>query len=190
MKYHHVDDAKLIRLLQGGDEEAFKHTYDIYGTKLFHFVRRLGLPDEDATDVVQETFVRLWEYRWRIDAALSLDAYVFTIARNLVYNQLKRRAVKHRYLLGVLEGDQTVCEIDDRELRTLIDELVEEMPERRKAVFRMSRLEGYLNQRIAEELDISKSTVENHLNKALKHLKERLGQLGYGTAVLWSIYLF
>ncbi|MFC3196655.1 RNA polymerase sigma-70 factor [Parapedobacter deserti] len=184
------DDSELIRRLQEGNEEAFRYIYDAFGKRLFYFARSLNLNTEDAQEIVQETFIRLWESRHRADAKQSLSAYVFSIARNLIYNQMKKWAVRQRYLTNVLQGDESVSEIRDSELGSLINQAMEEMPEKRREVFRMSRFEGYLNQRIADELGISKSTVENHLNKALKHMKKRLAQFGYGAGIALCFYFF
>lgn len=190
MKQADLDDAELIRQLQAGSEDAFRRIYETYRKKLFYFARSLNLPAEDAKEIVQETFVRIWHNRHRADANHSLNAYIFTIARNLIYNELKKWAVRQRYLNGIIQSNEPVSEIRDSELRSLINRAMEEMPEKRREVFHMSRFGGYPNQRIAEELGISKSTVENHLNKALKHMRKRLAQFGYGLNLIVFFHFF
>ncbi len=188
MKPRDLDDSELVQRLREGSEDAFRRIYERYGTKLFYFARSLNVQVEDAQEIVQETFIKLWEYRHQADPALSLNAYLFTIARNLIYNQVKKWAVRQRYLAGMLQGEVPTGNIQDRELHVLIDQAMAEMPDKQRAVFRMSRFEGVPNQQIADELGISKSTVENHINKALKYLRRRLEQCGYEITTLWILF--
>lgn len=184
MNPHSLDDSELTRQLREGSESAFRHIYERYGAKLFYFARNLNVQVEDAREIVQETFIRLWEYRLQADPRLSLNAYLFTIARNLIYNQVKKHAVRQRYLAGMLREGEPSGEMRDTELWALIDGVMQELPEKCREVFRLSRFDGVMNQQIAEQLGISKSTVENHLNKALRHFRKRLAEFGYALSVL------
>lgn len=176
--------VKDIEQLIQGDEAAFRRTYEAYGPRLYYFARKLGLHEEDAEEIVQETFMRIWLSRHSIKPNLPLGGFIITIARNQIYNALKKAAVRKQYQAITSFDDVPKCEINTNELQLLIQRAVEEMPEKRRTVFRMSRFEGQLNQHIADELGISKSTVENQLNKALKFLRKRLREYGYATVFI------
>lgn len=181
-----LSSADIERLICG-DENAFRRTYQVYGRRLYYFARKLGLGSEDAEEIVQETFMRLWLHRASIKPDTPVGGLIITIARNQIYNALKKAAVRKQYLALTSFDDEPNSEINNQELAALIQKAVDEMPERRRVVFRMSRFEGQLNQHIADELGISKSTVENQLNKALKYLRRRLKDYGYG--VLFMLLL-
>lgn len=184
-----ADDSELLEQLRQGNGQAFRQIYDAYGRRLYYFARSLNLSAEDADEIVQETFVRLWIHHHRTEPGKTLHAYLITIARNLIYNLLKKKAVKERYINELMRYPTETGEIDHHELHRIIEKGVEALPDKRKRVFRMSRFEGYSNQQIAEELCISKSTVENHLNKALKQIKKLLDQYGYGI-LIHVLFLF
>lgn len=168
-----------MRALSQGDEEAFRCLYENYGRELFCFVKKLGLEPDDAMEMVQETFLRIWNDRRNAALYVSVKVYIFTIARNLVYSHLRKVSVRRRYADEISSRGEGVSLPDTNELFRLVEHLLEQLPERRRLIFRMSRLEGYPNQRIAEKLNLSKSTVENHLNKGLKQMRKLLEQYGY-----------
>lgn len=183
MERQQVSAADVKRLIRG-EEEAFRRVYQVFGDRLYYFARKLGLGREDAEEIVQETFIRLWLNRQSIDPAIPIGGFIIIIARNQIYNTLKKAAVRKQYQSITSFDDEPTGEIDSGELHSLILQAVDEMPAKRQQVFRMSRFEGRLNQQIAEELGISKSTVENQLNKALRFLRKRLRDSGYGVLLL------
>lgn len=181
-------EQALILALRNGRPPAFRLLYEDYGPRLYAFCKKFGLTPEDAREIVQETFIRVWEHRQDIRTDTSFSSYLFTIARNLVYNGLRRTAYWEKYLHDAGAGQKaesfTGHPAEERELQHLIGEAIHQLPDKCRQIFWKSRYEGRSNQQIADELAISKSTVENQLNKALKNIRQFLEKNGYGPASL------
>jgi RNA polymerase sigma-70 factor (ECF subfamily) len=199
MRKEYSGEQELILALRNGRSPAFRLLYTDYGPRLYGFCKRSGLSPEDAREIVQETFIRVWEHRQDIRTDTSFSSYLFTIARNLIYNSLRRTAYWEKYLrdTGVRQAAGTFTHLpaDERELQRLIGEAIRQLPDKCRQIFRKSRYEGCSNQQIAEEMAISKSTVENQLNKALRSIRVFLEKNGYGptsltaSAGLWYILI-
>jgi RNA polymerase sigma-70 factor (ECF subfamily) len=191
MRKEDSGEMGLIPALRNGSPSAFRQLYDEYGPRLYGFCKRFGLSPEDAREIVQETFIRVWEHRQDLRADSSFSTYLFTIAKNLTYNGLRRAAYWEKYLRDAVAqpGSTATATVltDERELQRLIGEAVLQLPERCRQIFWKSRYEGFSNQEIADELDISKSTVENQLNKALRNIRVFLETNGYGPAALTGL---
>src|SRR5687768_38093 len=89
--------AKTIEALKDGDRSAFESIYRSFGPKLYAFTRKLVRNKEDVEEVVQEVFVKLWERKQFLDPQQNFDGYLFTIARNLVYNKAKHQVYELAY---------------------------------------------------------------------------------------------
>jgi RNA polymerase sigma-70 factor (ECF subfamily) len=107
---------------------------------------------------------------------LSLQSYLITIAKNDIYNSIKKRLTEKKHLMALPETDEQVLQLS--EIRDLLHHILLELPGKRREVFTMSRVEGYSNKEIAEMLNITKSTVENHINHSTKQVKGILKRLG------------
>lgn len=162
-----------------GDRSAFERIYHCFGPKLHAFTRKLVHNKEDAEEVVQEVFLKLWERKHFLDPEQHFDSYLFRIAKNLVYNKARHQVYElayGKYLTSQEEALQntTQHQIEYQELNHLLEETYTTMPPTRKQVFMMSRLEGLSNGEIAEQLQTSNSNIENHINKALHAIRRKL----------------
>lgn len=148
--------------------------------KVKTFARQLLKSEEDAEDIAQDIFVKLWEHPDLWENREKMDSYLYTMVRNHIYNWLKHKAVEFDYLEVAAEkmrmAERELYAPDDefrlRELELLAQMTLERMPEQRRRIFMMSREEGLSNQDIAEKLNISVRTVEHHIYKALLDFKK------------------
>ena len=129
----------------------------------------------EAEDITQDIFLKIWRNRTSIGAVDAFGPYLFRMARNAVYDRFDNRSVRENYarrasLLPEYELPDSA--IDSRDLLLLIRMVVEKMPEQRRRIFRMSREEGLSNDQIAEQLSISRRTVENQISRALAELRK------------------
>lgn len=164
-----------------GNHDAFAELYDLYAERIYYFALRFVVSKEDAENVTQEVFVKLWETRERIDINLSLNSYLFTIARNTIFNIHRKRVNELAYLehLGkYLEQNQVRLEneIIFNDIQARLEKLISELPPQRKKVFELSRKQGLSHKEIAEELKISEKTIETHIRLALKTIRDGLEQ--------------
>lgn len=167
----------------------FRVFFDRNYPKVKTFAFRLLKSEEDAEDVAQDIFVKLWERPELWMERNGMDSYLYTVVRNNLYNFLKHRCVENNYMetasewmkMSPPEHPRPDDEMELRELELQIMMSVERMPEQRRRVFIMSRKYGMSNKEIAEKLGLSVRTVEQHLYKALQDLKK---------TIVFCIFLF
>lgn len=174
-------EKMLLALLRNGDTGAFDQLFRKYSPKLFRFALSLLKSDDDAREIVQETFFRIWNRRQEIAPDKSFKSFVFTISYNLMIDQLRLRLKDQEYRRFLSENfeigqERLSVTIDYDTLCSQIEQAVEELPDRRKAIFTLSRNAGMSHREIAEKMGVSVKTVENQINLSLKHIRMRLGK--------------
>jgi len=175
MKYN---DEKLISELKSGNILAFNQIFELYSSKLFLFAKGYLKSVEDSEELVQEVFTKIWEKRDQLQSGYSFKSYVFTIAFNIIKKHFRQKSQFKKFeteeLLLNDVTNETSQQIDYNSLKNHILELAESLPAKRREVFIKSRFEGLTNKEIAKELGLSKKTIENHLNLALKEIRRRM----------------
>lgn len=173
-------ELTLLQNVKNSDKAAFKQLFHQYYSTLFRFVV-FRVHDKDlAEDIVQDTFLRVWNNRVTLDPKKSFFSYIAKISTNLCYDHFRYQEVRFRHKDTVPKPEQS--HYDDpqksQELNELQDEINrivnEHLPEKCREIFILSRMEGLVNKDIAAILDLSKRTVENQLYRALKILKKHL----------------
>lgn len=178
-------EKDCILKFKKGSSDAFERLYMEYHMKLFNFVMKLTSGNAAvAKDIVQDTFVRLWEARKTVDENRDIRNYIFTIAKNILSNRYSHLVVEYIHKEYVL-SDSPVSEctaervVDGHLLEETLLRVVASMPPVRRRVYSLSRLHGLSHKEIAELLNISTSTVETHLSKADGYVREHLGANNY-----------
>lgn len=175
-------DNTVIEGMKNGDMASFDIIYRTYSKRLFGFILQIIKNDSDAEEIVQEVFVKIWESRGHIDNFSLFDSYLFTIAYNKTISFIRKRLSEKRYIDHVksLQNiDENTEPFDDSEFKILskqVNTLVDQLPPRQKEVFTLHRQEGLAYKEIAEKMNISKNTVENHMARALKFLRQHLNK--------------
>ena len=176
----------MVCRLNRGEKEAFNELFDTFGIKLLNFAYKYTHNREDAEEIVQETFLRIWENRKHLREDLSFNAYIIKIARNLIFNKAKRRvrelAMKAYYARANIIDNSTEDHIIFSSLDHVENEIIKTLPHRRREIIILKK-SGYTNSEIAKKLKISKKTVENSINKALKQL-----QPYFRSGASWCLY--
>ncbi len=185
---------KLVQKLMNGDIMAFNQLFEIYSSKLYHFAYGYFKSKEDTEELVQEVFIKIWEKRTELKYDLDFQSYLFTIAYNQVKKYFRSKNIVSKYLEHAVQeqSEPASAEPDFNywELTEIIENLIGQMPEKRKLVFIKSRIEGKNILEIAEEMTISKKTAENHLHTALKFLRNELGREHFVTLLFFYIHFF
>jgi len=133
-----------------------------------------------AHDLTQDTFAKLWSIRDRMETVDSLKAYVFQMARHRVYNHHRDQQVQRDNQAHVKENQPSSTPpspdntLDAAMLRSLIEDWIDELPDRQREALALRRQDNLSHDEIAEVMDISPNTVNNHIVRAMKHLRSRL----------------
>lgn len=158
-------------------EELFKSNFAYLCNFAHQYVKDL----DAAQDLCQKVFIQLWEKRTTLDPNQNLKSYLFTAVKNRCLNYIRDHKKYRSKILDLDCGDielseQTIDHLIADDLQAVIEEALNQLPEKCRKVFEMSRFQEMKYKEIAEELEISQKTVEAHMSKALKllrlHLKE------------------
>ena len=180
------NNKQLLELLEDGDEASFKVVYNQFYSRLFYFVSEY-IPNKDLVEnILQDTFLTLWEKKSKLQTDTNLNAYLYTVAKN---NSLKKlRDQRYRQALfqsaplsdfelelqaGALDKLDT-SEILFSEIEQIVQKTLDTLPPQCKLVFELSRFQHRKNTEIAEALHISPKTVEGHMTKAIKAIRMSL----------------
>jgi RNA polymerase sigma-70 factor (ECF subfamily) len=178
-----VEEKELISRLVEGDEMAFEILFYRYRGKVGHFIKR-SLPAQfDVEGFVNEIFLRIWINKEKIDPNRPVGPYIFRVARNLVIDELRKKVEQLTYLqdetfyadLGINDTD---LNLEEKELQNWFNAVLDKIPEKRKDIFVMSRLEDMTYKEIAQKLDISENTVDTQIRRTLLFLKNEIKRLG------------
>jgi len=177
-----IDDTKLMARVRAGDELAFELLFRRYEARLYAYLWRRVRDEELAADLTQETFVRLWQSRLRWQDSGSMGAYLIRTAQRLTIDEYRRREVRNRWSQDAAVASASAVrapdqDLEERELRLRLDEAICALPERTREVFILKRDAGLSYREIAELMEISPKTVDAHMNRALRQLRDRLADL-------------
>ncbi len=184
-----VNEIFLLQALQKGNEDAFEVLLNTYSKRLYYVAFQYLNNSEETLEIVQEVFLKVWLNRENINPELPFIPYIIRIAKNLIINKAKKKLVENAYL-SFLEyrGETSSFPTEDTvlfdEITEIVNQLIDTFPPKRKEIFTLSRQIGLTNREIAQKLQISESTVENQINKALKTLKSKLKAYGYLTGII------
>ena len=192
-QHNYHNEFQLVKKLKTGDLNAFNQLFNVYSSRLYHFAYGYFKSKDEAEELVQETFCKVWERKNDLKEEFQFRSYLFAIAFNYIRKYFRSKALMNKYMESTAAGsDQNVLtspDVNYPSQRALVDRLVVEMPEKRRAVFVKSRYEGKTADDIAEEMNISKSTVENHLNQALRHLRDCLKEEHIAGGLFFFLFL-
>ena len=166
----------VLIALKSGDHKAFEVIFVSYFNKVKYFINGLVKSESDAEELAQEVFVKLWIGRESIVIEKSFSSYLYVIARNAAFNFIKSRIVRDSYLNDQIRNGEDSATSEEvivaKETELLLKMIVSKMPEQRRRIYELSRNQGLRNDEIAQQLNISKKTVENQLSLALKELRQ------------------
>ncbi len=176
---HNQDENRLQQELSQGSEKAFEETFQTYFKVLTVFAKKFVNDLDIAEDLVQEVLLKLYENRNAIQFHTSLKAFLYQSVRNKSIDYLRSTKTKSEHhdqikLLNQAESADWSDTMEQMELEERIANAIATLPEQCQLVFRMSRFDGMRNQEIADELKISKRTVETQVSNALKRLRKEV----------------
>lgn len=172
----------LFDQIKTGDQKALELLFSIYFPRLNDFARNVVNDDGISQDIVQEVFVKVWEKKAEIES-LNIEAFLFRLVRNRCIDYIKHLKVVNNRLqkIHIASKYEELYRIDfvgnepyvliEAELKMKIEKIIQDLPDRCREVFMLSRMNGLKNKEIAERLGINIKNVERHLNRALQSFR-------------------
>jgi len=172
-----ADERAWVDRVRAGDVGAFEALYRTYWQRLYAFAFRYVHSKEDAEEVAQEVFFRIWRRRAHWVPAGAVRNYLYLAVRNAARDRLERVAVARRWLVGQVEtAPEVQPELEAAEFAATVERALAELPPKRSAVCKLRLIDGLSYTQIADRLGICEKTVETQLARGLKALRDQIRQ--------------
>lgn len=181
LKYETLTDKELIERIKDCDMQAFDAIYYRYHRPMYVYAVKLIKNEDDAADIIQEIFIKIWEFSEMMPGKLNFRNYLYSMVRNRVFNYIRNNRARliNNYRIvcqnGVTVENEVLKQNDEKLLRQQLDNAIDLLPPQQKKVAE-SRRKGLSNKEIAENMNLSLNTVNIHYRLSLKALKKKLTQ--------------
>ena len=178
-------EKDIIARCQQGDTAAFRHVVEQYQTMLLTLGLKMLGDEEEAKDIVQDTFLKAWEHIGQYDPRYALSTWLYTIASRLCMSRMKRlrRIVPlpgdEQVLRRYMSDDNGQRQLENSELAAIVRVLADGLGAKQRTVFTLCHLEGLDNHEIEERTGLDARQVKSNLYAARKIIRERLKRMGY-----------
>ena len=177
--------SEWSRRIRQSDRRAFAEMFNAMNEKLVRYASGITKDEESAYDVLQDVFLKLWEKRETLDPQSSLQSLLYTMTRNASLNVNRRKGylvhddqLFERSELGTMKGEAPSDEkLNAKQLTQKVYQWIDELPQRRREAFTLSRQHDLSHKEISEIMGLSERTVNTHIFLALKHLRGKLDAL-------------
>lgn len=171
-----MNDQHLILGIKNNDQKAFKLVFKCFYEPLLAYVTTFTMDRQEAKDIVQNSFIILWEKRKKLSDDSSIKNYLFTVAHNLFINQHRKNQFKNKVFIE-LKSKALSNRINEEEITTLerikkLLVLIDSLPPRCKEILLLNKREGLKYKEIANRLNISVKTVESQMRIAYQKIRE------------------
>ncbi len=189
-----TDERNLLIKLGAGEETAFNTLYKLYGNRIYNRLLKLTQSEQIADELLQDTFVILWNKRHTINPDLSIKSWLYKVAENEVY-QLYRKIARDKKLQEHIVDTfiETYSHTEEgifyKESQELLSKAMEQLTPQRREAFKLCRIDGMSYQEAASKMGVSVSTVSNHLVQATSVVRDYIFQSNERMVLLFSILL-
>jgi len=178
------NERELLEQLKTGSEDAFTRLFDNYRGTVYGVALKFLKSPVLAEEIVQDVFLKLWLKRGEMVEVKQLDAYLFIMARNFIFDRLKKMSYETAAQTSLtkpeLSVDDTEYLVRQHQCEQLLQQAIELLPPQQKQVYYYAKVNGLSHEMIAEKMQLSKHTVKKHMAMALQAIKKYLdGRLNY-----------
>src|SRR5699024_9602303 len=170
----------IIKALKDGKKKAFDEVYKTYYKRLCHYLLNFTQDQAKIEDIVQETFITLWDKRKSLNIKKSPESYLFRTAHNKFMDTYRKKKQTNSFLIDYYYTALIRAEKKDqsykKELLKKLKNCIDTLPDRCQKVFKECKLSQKTNQEVADELDISIKTVEKHVSTGYRLIRECVDQ--------------
>lgn len=180
--------------IKAGNMLAFDLLYKKYCGRIYKFGYSLLKSKEETENLLQEVFLSLWEHRFNVENNASVKSFLFTVTYNSAISFLRKKAKDNeffKYLKSLQEPSDVPVDValNYRELETRLEEIINGLPQRQKEIYLMHKVEGLKYAEIAERLNLSVNTIENHMARALRTIRDKLGSYSLMGLLFWFLFV-
>lgn len=173
------NENQLLKEISLGNEKSFRVLFDYYWKSIYGVAYSLTKSTELSEEIVQDVFLKIWMNREKLIAIEKIDGYLFMVARNHIYNLLRKKIMEGPWVAQLEQHFLETSSLPEEQLllketTQAIKAAVELLPQQQRTVFELSRYEGLDHATIAAHLGISKLTVKSHMTKALQSIRLHL----------------
>jgi RNA polymerase sigma-70 factor (family 1) len=169
-----VSEVQIWKRVQMGEQDAVRMLFESYYSDLCRFALQWVKDADETEEIVQRFFVELWEKRLQTEIEITFRSYAFAAVRNRCLNFIKHQKVVAEHQTYMKHQNQQGYEMSHPEMDAVIQRAIQKLPEQCGRVFVLVKIDGLKYAEVAEKLGISTKTIENHMTKALRLLREEL----------------
>ncbi|MBS1577681.1 MAG: RNA polymerase sigma-70 factor [Bacteroidetes bacterium] len=170
------EEASILQEVANGNEKSLKCLFDYYFNHIYTTALTFTKSVTDAEEITQDVFLKIWMQREKLMTVNKFNDYLFIIARNHIYNHLRKKLHEHAFIDRLVNYFKETSHLPEerllvKETEKIIDDAVKQLPKQQQLVFCMSRQQGLSQDEIARKLHISKNTVKSHMRQAIQSVR-------------------
>jgi RNA polymerase sigma-70 factor (family 1) len=194
-EYSYYTDKELMKEIRAGNMLAFDALYRKYSKRLYKFSQSILKSKDEAENIIQDVFLNLWINRDKVEKDSSVKYYIFKIAYNSAISIIRKKIKESQYIeyvkkLQDLKEEPVDLQIEYNELNKKLNEIINKLPGRQKEVYLLHKVEGLKYVEISKRLNISVNTIENHMSRALKTIREKLRNYSILLILFYSLFVY
>lgn len=191
------NEQELLSLVAEGDEQAYQQIFDRYWDRVYGTALRLTKSPEQAKDLAQDIFLKLWDNRARLRGVRRFTAYLYVITKNLVHDQIRTKTFQEsnrQFLIEYFSYDEHSPHelLERKELGDAIQNILKTLPPKLRQVFTLSRFEGLSHEEIAQRMNITPLSSKTYMVRALqafrKQMEKNAGKLIFIGGLVLNIF--
>lgn len=172
------NEYELLEQLKAGSEKAFTQIFDHFRGTVYGVALKILKSPVLAEETVQDVFLKLWLKRAELGAVKRLDAYLFVMARNFIFDRIKKMSYETGAQTSLVNHtssvDDTEYLVRQHQCQQLLQEAIDRLPPQQRQVYHFAKTEGLSHEMIAEKMQLSTHTVKKHMAMALQAIRKYL----------------
>ncbi|SKB39711.1 RNA polymerase, sigma subunit, ECF family [Sphingobacterium nematocida] len=173
--------AEILLRVSNGDEQAYRTIFEAYKTSIYSTVFNLSDDEFMAEEVLQDTFIRLWNYRSKLVEVDNFDAWIYRVAKNVFLTKIKKSTPSQEPLDLILHDifatPKTYNDIEYRELETAFEQAVQSLSPKQRITYQLVKIEGLSRKEVAKILEVSAETVKWNLDESVKKIRSTMSEM-------------
>lgn len=173
--------AEILLRVSNGDEQAYRTIFEAYKTSIYSTVFNLSDDEFMAEEVLQDTFIRLWNYRSKLVEVDNFDAWIYRVAKNVFLTKIKKMSPSQEPLDLILHDifatPKTYNDIEYQELETAFEQALQRLSPKQRITYQLVKIEGLSRKEVAKILEVSAETVKWNLDESVKKIRSTMAEM-------------